>query len=513
MAGRRVDLVRRTDLHDLAEVHHRDPVADVLDDRQVVGDEQVGEPEPLAEVRQQVEDLPLDRDVEGGDRLVADDELGLDARGPARRRCAGAGRRRTRAGSATRRWGRGRPGGAGRRSAPAWRRRAARSCVSMGSAMVAPTVIRGSSEPYGSWKMICIRRRILRSPSDLRLDQVDAVEGDLALRRLAQPDQRAPGRALAAAGLADQPERLAATDGERDAVDRLHRPDGLLEDARADREVDLEVLDLDQVVLGRRARLGPVRHRRGHAIHPSGWVAQQRARWPWASRSVSIGSCSRQMSRTYGQRGLKRQASGGEISTGGIPSIVRSFSPRTSSSCGSESQQAPRVRHARLLEQLVHRGGLDDPARVHDVDAIAHAGGDAEVVGDHQDGRAELVGELLDQLEDLGLDGHVERGRGLVGEDELGVAREGDRDHDALAHAARELERVVPEALLGPRDADLREQLDDAVARGRVREAHVLADRLGDLVADGEGRVQARQRVLEDEPDLLARAACGCRRC
>jgi hypothetical protein len=32
----------------------------------------------------------------------------------------------------------------------------------------------------------------------------------------------------------------------------------------------------------------------------------------------------------------------------------------------------------------------------------------------------------------------------------------------------------------------------------------VLTDRLGDLVADGEGRVEAGQWVLEDEPDLLA---------
>ena len=39
----------------------------------------------------------------------------------------------------------------------------ARLWVSIGSAMIDPTVIRGSSEPYGSWKMICIRRRYLRS--------------------------------------------------------------------------------------------------------------------------------------------------------------------------------------------------------------------------------------------------------------------------------------------------------------------------------------------------------------
>ena len=36
------------------------------------------------------------------------------------------------------------------------------------------------------------------------------------------------------------------------------------------------------------------------------------------------------------------------------------------------------------------------------------------------------------------------------------------------------------------------------------RQAHVLADGLADLVADGQRRVEAGQRVLEDEPDLLA---------
>ncbi len=37
----------------------------------------------------------------------------------------------------------------------------------MGSETMEPTVIRGSSEPYGSWKMICILRRILRSSPGL----------------------------------------------------------------------------------------------------------------------------------------------------------------------------------------------------------------------------------------------------------------------------------------------------------------------------------------------------------
>ncbi len=78
VARRGIHDVRWPDLDDLAEVHHRDAVADVLHHRQVVGDEQVGQAELLAQVGEQVQDLGLDRHIERRDRLVADDELGLD---------------------------------------------------------------------------------------------------------------------------------------------------------------------------------------------------------------------------------------------------------------------------------------------------------------------------------------------------------------------------------------------------------------------------------------------------
>ena len=64
-------------------------------------------------------------------------------------------------------------------------------------------------------------------------DDVDAVELDLARGRLEQPQQRAAEGRLAAAGLADEADRLAAADVEVDAVDRLQLADGALEDALA----------------------------------------------------------------------------------------------------------------------------------------------------------------------------------------------------------------------------------------------------------------------------------------
>ena len=59
-----------------------------------------------------------------------------------------------------------------------------------------------------------------------------------------------------------------------------------------------------------------------------------------------------------------------------------------------------------------------------------------------------LLLQLAHQIEDLRLDGDVERGGRLVGDQELGIAGERHRDHHALAHAAGELVRIVVEALL-----------------------------------------------------------------
>jgi hypothetical protein len=60
-----------------AEVHDRHPGGDVLDDRQVVADEDVGQVEIPPQVQQQIQDLRLDRHVERGGRFVADHQVRL----------------------------------------------------------------------------------------------------------------------------------------------------------------------------------------------------------------------------------------------------------------------------------------------------------------------------------------------------------------------------------------------------------------------------------------------------
>jgi hypothetical protein len=68
-------------------------------------------------------------------------------------------------------------------------------------------------------------------------------------------------------------------------------------------------------------------------------------------------------------------------------------------------------------------------------------------VGDEDHGETQLLLELGDQLQDLRLDGDVERGGRFVGDEQLRLARERHRDQHALAHAARHLVRVLLDAL------------------------------------------------------------------
>src|SRR5205807_1169514 len=73
-------------------------------------------------------------------------------------------------------------------------------------------------------------------------------------------------------------------------------------------------------------------------------------------------------------------------------------------------QQAPGIGVLRVVEDLIDRPLLDDPARVHHGNAVGDVGHHAEVVGHDDDGGIGAVTQQLDPLQDLRLDRHVERG-------------------------------------------------------------------------------------------------------
>ena len=65
----------------MAEIDHHHLIGDVAHDREVVGDEQIGELELLLQLGQQVQHLGADRHVERRHRLVQDEDLGAQHQG------------------------------------------------------------------------------------------------------------------------------------------------------------------------------------------------------------------------------------------------------------------------------------------------------------------------------------------------------------------------------------------------------------------------------------------------
>ena len=82
MHGVLKDGAARTQLDNLAEVHHADPVSDPLHHGEVVADEKVRQAHLLLQIHHQVDDLRLDRDVQRGHRLIGDHQLGPQRQGP-----------------------------------------------------------------------------------------------------------------------------------------------------------------------------------------------------------------------------------------------------------------------------------------------------------------------------------------------------------------------------------------------------------------------------------------------
>src|SRR5580704_6255404 len=118
--------------------------------------------------------------------------------------------------------------------------------------------------------------------------------------RLDQPQHEPAYGGFAAAGFADQRQRLAGIDAEADAVDRPDERGGAAEHRTVGDEMFHEVLDFEQD---------------GHDTSLSSGALMQRDQWPGLNATIGSGA-STQISLTNGQRAAKRQPGGGFVMFG-----------------------------------------------------------------------------------------------------------------------------------------------------------------------------------------------------
>ncbi len=154
--------------------------------------------------------------------------------------------------------------------------------------------------------------------------------------------------------------------------------------------------------------------------------------------------------------------------------------------------------------EVADGGGLHDPARVHHGDPVGDVGDHPQVVGDQHQPHGVLPLKLRQQVHDLRLDRHIERRRRLVRDDQVGAEGQRHRDHDALAHPAAELVRIVAHPAPGGRDAHPVHQLGRAHARLLPGHPPVHLEHLPELRPDTQYGIERRQRVLKDHRQLGA---------
>ncbi len=107
-------------------------------------------------------------------------------------------------------------------------------------------------------------------------------------------------------------------------------------------------------------------------------------------------------------------------------------------------------------------------AGVHDQNAVRNTGDNAQVVGDEHHRCMQIFAECTDQIQDLRLHRHIERRRGFVGDEHLGIGCDRDSNHHPLSHTTTKFVWIATNAPLRIRDADGAQQFEGEVI-GRLR--------------------------------------------
>ncbi len=166
-----------------------------------------------------------------------------------------------------------------------------------------------------------------------------------------------------------------------------------------------------------------------------------------------------------------------------------------------------------MIEQGEDIACLDLFALVHHHHSVGDFRHDPHVMGDEQQRHTELALQAAHQSQHLCLHGDVEGCRWFIGNQQAWATGQSHCDHDPLAHAARHLERIAVELTCRLGDAHAFQHPPRLFACCTAVHVLVEFDRLGDLVADTQDRIERGHRFLEHHRDLGAAEVAHCIRC
>src|SRR5215475_5948271 len=112
-------------------------------------------------------------------------------------------------------------------------------------------------------------------------------------------------------------------------------------------------------------------------------------------------------------------------------------------------QQRLGIGMRRLVKNRPHWGPFDQLAGIHHPDVVTHLGNNPDVMGNEDHRQTAALLNVLEQIEILRLNSHIQAGGRLIGNEQLWLTGNTNSTHNALTHASTHLVRILTETYLG----------------------------------------------------------------
>ena len=106
-------------------------------------------------------------------------------------------------------------------------------------------------------------------------------------------------------------------------------------------------------------------------------------------------------------------------------------------------EQCLQIGVGRMIKDPLNSAALHNLAAIGDGHVIGHIGDHAEIMGNHQDRHAEITLQIPDQRQYLRLNGDIECGGRLIGNQQRRLANQRHGDHGTLAQPAGQFKRIL----------------------------------------------------------------------
>jgi len=176
--------------------------------------------------------------------------------------------------------------------------------------------------------------------------------------------------------------------------------------------------------------------------------------------------------------------------------------PAFGDEAGNRLQQALRVRVLRAFKHRRRGRKLDDAPEIHDCHSIGHVAHDREFMGDQQHAETGMTLQILQQIENLRLDRHIERRYRLIEDEERGSYSQSAGEADPLPLATAEAAgQAIGDALRQP---DFAQQTRHLLRRCRRRTNSMKEQNFAESRGNALARIERGVRILKDHLDLPA---------